>query len=45
MRLAKRRPGFGPKSEHDIVLENINTFLKQIKYIFDVNGVGVHQEA
>ena len=44
LKLAIRRPGFGPMSEHDVVLDHINRFLKDIKYIYTINGVGVHQE-
>jgi len=45
LKLARRRKGFGPKSEHDVVLDNINRFLKDIEYIYTINGIGVHQEA
>ncbi len=39
--LAKDAKGFGPQSEHDIVLKNIERFLKDIEFVYTMNGMDV----
>ena len=42
--VAKKKKGFSPLSEHDIVLKYVNEFLSNIQFIYELNGTNFNQD-